>query len=621
MTEVARHDGLGGALRPTAGLQLLGEYQGSGFTEPRYLVRRGDGQVVQLSRLVYLVVTAIADGGRDADGVAARVTGELEREVTAENVRYLVASKLAPLGMVLAGEPGQNPAPNAGIPQQAPRVNLLLGLRIRGVLLRPRAASAVGGALAWLHHPALVAVVLAGFAAFEAWLFGVHGAIGPLLGVLRQPVLFVAVAGLTLASLLFHEFGHASACRYGGGRPGAIGFGLYLVWPSLYTDVTDAYRLGRAGRLRTDLGGVYFNAIFLLVMAGCYAATGQPVFLAAALFGNFEILQQLVPVVRMDGYFILADLAGLPDLFGLLIPIMASLLPGTAFRRARARGSGLRHGPRVMVTAWVLLAIPLLAAVTAYTLWNLPVMAATAARSFTGGLAATRAGFAAGHPAAGLAGLLTVVLLVVPAVGLAYLVARVTAYGATLVIRHAARLSPRMRVPAITAGLMAVAFLVTGLGLAGVLTPSLPQPHPVAEAPARPQPRPQSGRPTQPAPALTAPATGHAPRTAAPAAPRAVPGTRRPAGSTPAAGATSPAAEAAGPQSAVTPGASSTSASTAAQSRPIAAAVPPRSAPAPPRTTRPAPSGSSPAGSGPAPSPSCAVQLGVSLLTIGLLCP
>ena len=40
-----------------------------------------------------------------------------------------------------------------------------------------------------------------------------------------------------------------------------MGAGLYLVWPAFYTDVTDSYRLGRGGRLRTDLGGLYFNAI------------------------------------------------------------------------------------------------------------------------------------------------------------------------------------------------------------------------------------------------------------------------------------------------------------------------------------------------------------------------
>ena len=38
-----------------------------------------------------------------------------------------------------------------------------------------------------------------------------------------------------------------------------MGFGLYLVWPALYSTVTDSYRLARVGRLRTDLGGVYLT--------------------------------------------------------------------------------------------------------------------------------------------------------------------------------------------------------------------------------------------------------------------------------------------------------------------------------------------------------------------------
>jgi putative peptide zinc metalloprotease protein len=432
-----------GLLRPAEGLHLLGEFQGSGFTDPRFLVRRGDGQVIQLSRLLYLVASAIAEsgtgggagGGWDASQVAARAGAEFGREITAGDVSYLVIGKLAPLGVVVTDEPDGDPAAPARSPVPAPRTNLLLGLRIRGVLLRPRASGAVGRGLMRLHEPVLVAVVLAGFAAFEAWLFAVHGAVGPLVDVLRQPVLFLAVAGLTLMSLLFHEFGHASACRYGGARPGVIGFGLYLIWPSLYTDVTDAYRLDRAGRLRTDLGGVYFNVVFILVMGGCYAATGYPVFLAAAFLDNFQILQQLAPLVRMDGYFILGDLAGLPDLFGMLVPILAGVVPGAAARRAQARASGLRRGPRIVVSVWVLVTVPLLAAVSGYTVWHLPVLAGTAEHSFTGGITAARAAFSAGDPATGLAAAVTVVLLVIPAVGLSYLLGLIIARGTSAIGR------------------------------------------------------------------------------------------------------------------------------------------------------------------------------------------
>jgi putative peptide zinc metalloprotease protein len=467
-------DAATGPLRLAPGLSLLGEFQGTGFAEPRYLIRRGDGQVIQVSRLLYLVAAAIAEAtgdtaaaGNGAVGVeliAIEVSAEFGQQVTADNVRYLVGNKLGPLGVVNVGPDA--PAEGAA---QAPRVNLLLGLKLRGVLLRPRMVGAIGRALAWLHFPVLVVMVLAGFAAFEGWLFGVHGAIGPLLGVLADPVLFLAVAGLTLASLLFHEFGHASACRYGGARPGVIGFGLYLIWPSLYTDVTDAYRLSRAGRLRTDLGGVYFNAIFILGLAGCYAVTGRPVFLAAAFLDNFQILQQLFPLVRMDGYFILGDLAGVPDLLGLLGPIMASVLPGRAARRAGTRARVLRRGPRVLVTVWVLVAVPLLAAAFGYTLWNLPALISTATRSFTSGAATARATFAAGHPAAGLSAGLNVFLLIVPLAALVYLLARIVlrlVLGLSRAVLRGYRDGHRRR--AVVVGAAGVLAAVAGVSLAVV---------------------------------------------------------------------------------------------------------------------------------------------------------
>ena len=37
------------------GVELLGEYQGSGYAQPPSLVRRADGQVIQMSPLLYRV--------------------------------------------------------------------------------------------------------------------------------------------------------------------------------------------------------------------------------------------------------------------------------------------------------------------------------------------------------------------------------------------------------------------------------------------------------------------------------------------------------------------------------------------------------------------------------------
>ncbi|MGW5371250.1 hypothetical protein ACWES4_23805 [Streptomyces sp. NPDC004011] len=107
--------------QPAHGLQTLGEYKGSGFTERRYIVRRGDGQMIQLSRLLYLVVASV-DGVRDAEAISHRVSGRYGAEVTTDNIVHLVEHKLTPLGITLPlnGPPGE---------AAAPRSDLLLALR------------------------------------------------------------------------------------------------------------------------------------------------------------------------------------------------------------------------------------------------------------------------------------------------------------------------------------------------------------------------------------------------------------------------------------------------------------------------------------------------------------
>ena len=65
------------------GLQLLGTMVGSGYREPPALVRRGDGQTLQLTPLLYAVLDAI-DGRRSAHEVATLVREAVRREVTEE---------------------------------------------------------------------------------------------------------------------------------------------------------------------------------------------------------------------------------------------------------------------------------------------------------------------------------------------------------------------------------------------------------------------------------------------------------------------------------------------------------------------------------------------------------
>jgi putative peptide zinc metalloprotease protein len=571
--------------RLSAGLQVLGEYLGSGSKEPKYLVRRGDGQVVQLSRLLHQVVCSI-DGERHTETIAHRVSARCAREISAENVLYLVEEKLQPLGVTVPF--GQSDDQVAG-----PRTDLLLALKGHRVLLRERQVARVARSLAWLHLPPVVVVMLAAAVAMDTWLFGFHGAMTPVLDMLDQPVLMLAAFALTVASLVFHEFGHASACRYGGARPGCIGCGLFLIWPSMYTDVTDVYRLGRPGRLRTDLGGVYFNVVFMVALFCGYVLTGQSFLLAAIYLAHFEILEQLTPVVRLDGYYILGDLAGVPDLYGKVKPILLGMLPG---RPVPPEVADLRPSARTIVTTWVVAMVPLMAAELGYVLWNLPRLLVTALRSLARQLEGTAAAFTDGQIAAGLIGMAGSFMLLCPLAGTAYLSVRIGGRVARAADR-AAKDSPRLRIALWAATLSGV--LVLGGAWIGGLTPRpLPPQPPVApllqpHLPTAPRshpgtlPSPPAGTGPDATPARSA---GPAPTTAS-ADPTGTPTAGTPTGTGPPTTAGSPPPGTATGSTTPTPSPTPSRSPSATPTTPAATPTPTRSTPTQTATPSPTPTG------------------------------
>src|SRR3954447_10267720 len=355
----------GEALALADGIELIGEYQDSGFKAPPLLARRADGQVVQLPRLSYLIAEA-ADGRRDTGAVAAAVSERFGRSVSPDSVQFLVERKLRPLG-VLALEDGSTPE----LPKRAP----VMALRHRRPLVPEGAVNVIARGFTWVHTPPVLALVLLALAAFDVWLFGIHGIAGGLRSVLYHPLLLLGVLGSIVVATAFHEVGHASACRHGGARPGVIGAGLYLIWPAFYCDVTDAYRLNRPGRLRTDLGGVYFNGIFALGAGVAYFVTGQEALLLIAFVQHTIVLQQLLPLLRFDGYYVMSDLTGVPDILSRIKPIFRSLVPG---RDAEPRVEELKPWVRVVVTAYLVVLIPTLGFLIVSTVLAAPRMAATA---------------------------------------------------------------------------------------------------------------------------------------------------------------------------------------------------------------------------------------------------
>ena len=250
-----------------------------------------------------------------------------------------------------------------------------------------------------------------------------------------QPTLGLALFALTILSLAFHECGHAAACRYGGARPGRIGIGIYLVWPVFYTDVTDSYRLTKTGRLRTDLGGVYFNALFALAAAGAYLATAYEPLLIVVVSQQLLILDQFVPWVRLDGYHIVSDLIGVSDLFARIKPVIASLRPG---RHPDRRVTELKPWARAAVTTWVLSTLAALTAIAVVIILYAPGYLTRAWQSLILQFDAVAYGLRAGNIVDLLNGTIGAAMLLLPIAGitLTYLLICRRA-GTTLALRAA----------------------------------------------------------------------------------------------------------------------------------------------------------------------------------------
>jgi putative peptide zinc metalloprotease protein len=348
------------------GVELLGPYQGSGFKEPRYLVRRPDGQVVQLPSLLYHVTEGAARGD-DYAAIADRVGEAISRTVSAGDVRFIVDEKLRPLGLVADPDGEAEPSESQS--------DSLLTLKYKRALVPPSIVRVIAATFMPLFAAPVVVAVLGAAVAVDIWLFKVHGLAQGLRAALYEPTTLLLLFALVVLSAVFHECGHAAATRYGGAQPGAMGAGLYLVWPALYTDITDSYRLGRKGRLRADLGGVYFNTIFMLLTAGAYFATGFEALLLLIPIQQLEIAHQLLPFLRLDGYYIVSDLTGVPDILSRIKPTLKSLVPGL---ETDPRVRELKPWARAVMTIYLLLLVPLMVALFAMMALAAPRVFATA---------------------------------------------------------------------------------------------------------------------------------------------------------------------------------------------------------------------------------------------------
>ena len=146
----------------------------------------------------------------------------------------------------------------------------------------------------------------------------------------RDNWLRLAVAWVLLKVL--HETAHGLACKRFGGTVGTAGLTLLFFMPLAYVDVTSSWRFrSKWPRIATAAAGIYAElfvaSIATMVWAASAPGTLQTMALNIAVTAGVSTLVfNANPLVRFDGYFILSDLLGLPNLFSCGRQWMADLL-------------------------------------------------------------------------------------------------------------------------------------------------------------------------------------------------------------------------------------------------------------------------------------------------------
>lgn len=121
---------------------------------------------------------------------------------------------------------------------------------------------------------------------------------------------------ISFVSLIFHEMAHALAMVWARADILRAGFALYFGLPVFFVDTSAVWAKKKYKRIAVSLAGPIANFLIastlgILVFAGALPAkVVVEIILLNIIIGAFS----LIPFLKMDGYFVLIDLLGIPKL-------------------------------------------------------------------------------------------------------------------------------------------------------------------------------------------------------------------------------------------------------------------------------------------------------------------
>lgn len=115
--------------------------------------------------------------------------------------------------------------------------------------------------------------------------------------------------------LIVHEIGHSAIAKQYNIKTGKVGLGIYLIFPVLYINLNEIWRLKKEKRVLINLGGIYFQLISGIILIIIYLIS-KPDIIGSLIKVNFLIAMiNLNPFIKLDGYWVLADFINNKDLY------------------------------------------------------------------------------------------------------------------------------------------------------------------------------------------------------------------------------------------------------------------------------------------------------------------
>jgi len=137
---------------------------------------------------------------------------------------------------------------------------------------------------------------------------------------------------------IIHEMGHAIVSKHYNCRVPQMGVAFIVMWPLLWTDTTDAWRLtDKNKRLMIDGGGMMAELMLAAFASILWALSPEGAFkdamhVLAGVTWVMTVFVNLNPFMRFDGYYLLSDYLDIPNLqdraFGLTKNVIRKKLWG-----------------------------------------------------------------------------------------------------------------------------------------------------------------------------------------------------------------------------------------------------------------------------------------------------